>query len=266
MGSFDDEGAPWASVLTGEAGFIKSPTKRALLIETDPLPGDILHETLRVEARVGALGIEFDTRRRNRVNGRVRRLKPGCIGVAVEQSFGNCPQYITARRLTASMREAQPTSMHEMDIVEPAARALLEAADTIFIATSHSPETDGKQYGVDVSHRGGLPGFVKLTSHGQIVIPDYAGNSYFNTLGNIAADGRAGLLAIDFSSGDILQLTGDAEIDWRPEQVGTGQPYAQAIVITPRKMRLLARSFPFAAEFIDYSPLLTTEDLALSSD
>ena len=38
----------------------------------------------------------------------------------------------------------------------------------------------------------------------------------FNTLGNIAADGRTGLLVVDFGSGRMLQLTGRSEISWDP--------------------------------------------------
>ena len=44
--------------------------------------------------------------------------------------------------------------------------------------------------------------------------PDYRGNLMFNTLGNIAAHPHAGLLFIDYDSGDLLQLTGRAEIVW----------------------------------------------------
>ena len=43
-----------------------------------------------------------------------------------------------------------------------------------------------------MSHRGGLPGFVRITQHGDgptvLHIPDYRGNQFFNTLGNLAAE------------------------------------------------------------------------------
>ena len=53
-------------------------------------------------------------------------------------------------------------------------------------------------------------------SGGQSVItwPDFKGNSAFNTLGNIALNPVAGLLFIDFERGDILSLTGQAEVLW----------------------------------------------------
>jgi hypothetical protein len=67
---------------------------------------------------------------------------------------------------------------------------------------------------VDISHRGGPPGFVTLGSNGDLIVPDYRGNRYFNTLGNLLGDPRAALLFIDFERGDLLQLQGSVTIDW----------------------------------------------------
>jgi uncharacterized protein len=47
-----------------------------------------------------------------------------------------------------------------------------------------------------------------------LLVPDYSGNRMFMTLGNLQVDGRAGLLFIDFERGDLLTLTGRAEIVW----------------------------------------------------
>jgi hypothetical protein len=45
-------------------------------------------------------------------------------------------------------------------------------------------------------------------------IPDFRGNNAFNTLGNIAVEPRTGLLFVDFATGGLLSLTGEAEIVW----------------------------------------------------
>ena len=103
-----------------------------------------------------------------------------------------------ASRATERTGEALPADL----------RALVAAADTFFVASAH-PER-----GVDASHRGGNPGFVKVLDGGALEIPDYAGNSMFNTLGNFAVDARAGLLFIDFEKAASLQLIGDVEILW----------------------------------------------------
>jgi hypothetical protein len=62
-----------------------------------------------------------------------------------------------------------------------------------------------------------------------VLIPDYAGNMMFNTLGNVAADGRAGLLLVDFATGRTLQMTGTATIYWDAEMVAEF-PNAQRVL------------------------------------
>ena len=60
-----------------------------------------------------------------------------------------------------------------------------------------------------------------MASDGSLSWPDYPGNTMFQTLGNIEAGGRAGLLFLDFETGSTLQLTGRAEIVWEPERAVT---------------------------------------------
>ncbi|HKY46193.1 MAG TPA: pyridoxamine 5'-phosphate oxidase family protein [Pyrinomonadaceae bacterium] len=64
---------------------------------------------------------------------------------------------------------------------------------------------------MDVSRRGGETGFVRIDGS-RLTIPDFAGNRFFNTLGNLLLNPRAGLLFIDFNSGDLLLLSGRIEI------------------------------------------------------
>jgi hypothetical protein len=91
------------------------------------------------------------------------------------------------------------------------ARELIEGADTFFVAT-RSSALAGAAGGADISHRGGRPGFARLQGD-TLLIPDFRGNGYFNTLGNILGEPRASLLFIDFVSGDVLQLQGLASFD-----------------------------------------------------
>src|SRR4029079_17246295 len=85
----------------------------------------------------------------------------------------------------------------------------IRAADTLFV-TSYVDVGAARQ--VDISHRGGPAGFVRIDAAGQLTIPDYAGNRFFNTLGNICVQPRVGLLFIDFVSGDLLQIVGIAQV------------------------------------------------------
>jgi hypothetical protein len=45
-----------------------------------------------------------------------------------------------------------------------------------------------------------------------LAIPDFAGNGFFNTLGNMLTNPRAGLVFVDDATGSLLQMTGRAEV------------------------------------------------------
>lgn len=212
-GSVDDAGQPWASVLAGPPGFVSAPAADRLQIAARPAAGDPLGEALVAGAPVGLLGIEPHTRRRNRANGRIATADDHGFGVQVMQSFGNCPKYIRARQAGFVADWPTPEPIRRTPGLEDADRRLIAAADTFFIASAHPAAVDSPDpaHGVDVSHRGGKPGFVRVDGD-TLTIPDLAGNAYFNTLGNLQLNARAGLLFIDFASGDLLWLAADTEI------------------------------------------------------
>ncbi len=218
VGSLDVQGRPWASVLAGRPGFIDSPDPRTHAIAARPATDDTLAAALAVDAPLGLLGIELETRRRNRMNGRVIAADARGFAVRVDQSFGNCPQYIQARAPAFVAQPAPHAPRAESATLSADAAALIGRADTFFIATAAPGARAGDPAaGVDVSHRGGKPGFVRVTQEdGRSVLtaPDFAGNAFFNTFGNIAANPRAGLTFIDFATGAVLRLTGAAEVVW----------------------------------------------------
>ncbi|MGK7910588.1 MAG: pyridoxamine 5'-phosphate oxidase family protein [Synechococcus sp.] len=213
-GTVDDAGNPWASILIGEPGFVSTPTDRTLHISAQPLYGDPLANHLSVGDDIGFLGIELHTRRRNRVNGTVNAISADGFEVQVGQTFGNCPKFIQARQFDIQVfdpTEVKP--VQTMTVLEDRDRDTIAAADTFFIATAFQDDSAGAAKGVDVSHRGGKPGFVRINGE-TLTIPDYAGNCHFNTFGNIEVNPRAGLLFVDFETGNLLYLTGSAEVVW----------------------------------------------------
>lgn len=201
----DATGWPVATILAGAPGFVASPDPRTLRIAAAADRDDPAAEWFKPGAQIGVLGIDLATRRRNRANGVIAAATTNALEVAVTQSFGNCPQYIHVRdvRAVAAGREA-PEQMERLD---PPAREAVATTDTLFVATSGGAE------GVDVSHRGGKPGFIRVDGD-TLTIPDFAGNRYFNTLGNLLLDPRAALLVPDFTSGDVLHIQGRTEIIW----------------------------------------------------
>jgi len=226
VGSVDAQGQPHASLLAGAPGFMHARDARTLAIDAPAHASDPLSRALRVGASIGLLGLEPHTRRRNRVNGVVSALDAHGFEVAVQQSFGNCPKYIQAREAHwVGAARADELRVVRGDRLDAAALALVRSTDTYFIASSVPPRQIGADsaHGVDVSHRGGKPGFVRVDRGADgvdtLVVPDFVGNNLFNTLGNLSLNPRAGLLFVDFDGGGLLQLSVDTEILWQGRDV-----------------------------------------------
>jgi uncharacterized protein len=210
VGSVDEQQRPWASMLAGLPGFIATQDAQHLRVDAWPAHDDPLHAQLHVGAALGLLGIEPQTRRRNRMNGTVVAVDPQGFELRVNQSFGNCPQYIQARTPQwVGEPVAARTVQREGPRLSATAAGLVARADTLFIASGAPGQ------GADVSHRGGKPGFVRVDEGAGgtvLTFPDFRGNFFFNTLGNITAHPKAGLLFVDHESGGVLQLTGRAAV------------------------------------------------------
>jgi hypothetical protein len=257
VGSVDGSGQPWASVLVGRPGFMRSPDPRTLRIDAVPLPGDQLGANLRAGVRLGMLGLEPHTRRRNRLNGEVAALDAGGFTLAVNQSFGNCPQYIQGRE-AVFVDDLGPLQVLESDRLGAAERELIEAADTLFIASSAAAPAGGADVpwaGADVSHRGGRPGFVRVEGD-TLVLPDFTGNSFYQTLGNLHLDPRAGLLFIDFASGDLLQLCCTASVVWEGPELKAFVGAERLVRMRVERVRRLVNSLPLRWSAPEYWPLI----------
>ncbi len=210
-GVLDRDGWPLATVLAAEPGFVTSPGPTALSVAALPSRDDPAFEALRSGSPIGLLGLEFETRRRNRANGRIETIGAEGFTVSVAQSFGNCAKYIQVRNRVQDGTEPAASPM-ESSGLDAQARALIAGADTLFIASVAAPGSEPG--GVDISHRGGRPGFVRIDGD-TLTIPDFTGNNYFNTFGNLLQQPRAALLFVDFQTGTLLQLQGEAEILWQ---------------------------------------------------
>ena len=217
VGLVDAQGQPWASVLAAEPGFVQSPTDTRLDIAALPSSQDPVQAALQPGAAIGLLGIEPHTRRRNRANGVVERVDGAGFSVGVTQSFGNCPKYIQPRKaefVPRARTEAAP--LERAGALDAEAMRFIAQADTFFIATAHPGAVAGdaaRSHGVDVSHRGGPAGFVRVHDDRTLSVPDFVGNFFFNTLGNLLLDPRAGLVFIDAARGDLLHLAVETRIE-----------------------------------------------------
>lgn len=209
--SVDEAGDVWPTLLEGRPGFVHSPHEREIIVGALPGRDDPAAAGMRANGTVGLLGIELHSRRRNRVNGLVGAVGRDSFSLMVRQSFGNCPQFIRRRDIvdaSGARNPARPQTV-TFDHLAPPVRAIIARADTFFVA-SYAERSGYRE--VDVSHRGGRRGFVRMDADGVLTIPDFAGNFFFNTLGNFLLNPRAGLLFVDFESGDLLQLAGTARV------------------------------------------------------
>lgn len=232
----DRDGWPWVSVLEGPPGFVRPADEHHLALAPAPCADDPLQALLQPGAPWGLLGIELHTRRRNRVNGQWVGTDQG-LALRVKHAYGNCPQYIhdwsamwADHGPAGAVLDVPNTSLPHLP---PALLAHIDRAPVAFVG-SYARTDQGIE--VDASHRGGRPGFIRRQGE-RLIIPDFSGNRFFNTLGNLLASGRAALVIPDFDSGDVLHLSGEAQlID--EAQAGARYPGAERYwCLTPRHAR-----------------------------
>lgn len=247
------DGELWAMFLAGPKGYARTDEEcKSLYLRLSDAMGMLAlvppFTEMREGDHLGVLFIELSTRRRLRVIGRVARFADAEIALAIEQAYPLCPKYIQRRQL-----ELREPGSATLDVRAGAALsadllAWISGADTFFVASCHP---DGS---ADASHRGGKPGFIQYRD-GVLRIPDYPGNSMFNTFGNFALNPRAGLSFVDFESNRQLQMTGDVRLDLdagasEGETGGTGRWWE----FTPRKWIVSPLNMSFGWKFVDESP------------
>lgn len=250
VGARDASGRPWASAIAGPPGFVDAPTPTRLTIDGARDPADpVVGTSLRTGDAIAVLGLESHTRRRNRANGVVAAMDREGLAIDVRESFGNCPKYIQARRAEYHATRIRSPRAQRSAGLDDDARALVRSADTFFIASAHP------RVGVDVSHRGGRPGFVGFDGD-VLVVPDFTGNFFFNTLGNLVVDARAGLLFVDYDRGDLLHVATTVEIVWDGPAVDAFAGAERLLRFTVQGVLRREAALPLAWSAAEPSPFL----------
>ena len=249
VGVVDEQGIPWATMLEGAPGFAHSPDPRTLQIDSQPAKNDPATAGLAQGASIGLLGIDFSTRRRNRMNGRIGTLDHDGFAVDVVHTFGNCPKYIQLRPVDAIARKPG-NDVERSDSLDAAAQTLIRNADTFFVASY--VDLHGER-SVDVSHRGGNTGFVRVEGN-VLTIPDFAGNLFFNTLGNLQANPVAGLLFVDFESGDVLQIAGRTSLILSGPHVAEFEGAQRLWTVTVEHVVRRPAALALRWQFAEFSP------------
>ena len=207
--TIDSELQVWVSLVTGTPGFVEVVNPYLISIDLNLVTSDtqdLLYSNISEQSPIGILFIEFSTRRRYRVNG-ISSINKQTIDINVEEAYPNCPKYIQQRIAHNEDVSIKPGSERTTGkYFNEQVKNMLLKADTLFIGSQ------SKEGRMDVSHRGGKPGFVELIDNENIRIPDYKGNSLFNTWGNLLQNVNSGLLFIDFEKRIVLQMTGKSEL------------------------------------------------------
>ena len=248
LSSMDGEGRVWASMRSGPPGFLHALDELTVEIGGYSHPDDPLLVNLAQPSPAGLLVMNLAARHRVRLNGQAHTTGDS-IRLTVNQVYGNCPQYIQAREIRGERGSSQNRASRP-ERLEERLRRWVESADTFFLATAHP------RSGLDASHRGGNPGFVRVENDNRLWFPDYPGNKMFNSLGNITSYPRAGLLFPDFESGAGLQLSGTASILWESPRLASFPGAQRLVTIDVERIIELPQATRLRFEFRGYSPHL----------
>lgn len=237
------------SALAGAAGFISVQGESTLEINTELLysnPDDVFWTNVEEVNKIGLLFIELSSRRRFRINGSARR-DGKILVVRAHQAYPNCPKYIQQRYVAPTQKPVYGGEVTSGERFTAQMREVIEAADTLFVGSS-SPGGD-----MDASHRGGPPGFVTIKDDQTLLIPDYPGNSMFNTLGNFYLNPAAGIIFIDFERHLNFQLSGSAEVVMIKDEARPGRTN-RCWIFRLRKWICSVNLSGFEWNFAGYSP------------
>ncbi|QEM03625.1 pyridoxamine 5'-phosphate oxidase [Mucilaginibacter rubeus] len=240
--SVDAEGGLWASVLSGSKGFISLSDYQHLTINLSLIlsdRSDIFWTNITEKSGIGLLCMDMVSRRRLRINGRISR-NGDLLVIRICQVYPVCPKYIQRRDLFYD--RVNPTN-NTGDLKD-----WLSRTDTIFVASADD------QGNADMSNRGGNIGFIQLKDERTLRIPDYPGNSMFNTLGNFHVNPPAGILLLDFTNGETIQLSGRAIVHVNEEagiETGGTERFWDFSIDQVLRGNSLTH---FTSRFIDFSP------------
>ncbi|WP_261717393.1 MSMEG_1061 family FMN-dependent PPOX-type flavoprotein [Streptomyces sp. FZ201] len=136
----------------------------------------------------------------------------------------------TPEQLHAFYPEPGPNALRkQMDRLTEQTRALIGCSSLVFVG---SADAEGR---ADVTPRGGPPGFVSVLDERTLAIPDATGNRRLDTLHNIVATGRVGLVFLIPGRPTTLRVNGRACVTAHPELLSrltpVGRPPVTAIVV-----------------------------------
>ena len=246
-------GNVWVTPLFGKDSDLSAVSENEIVISHSCLPvGDILN-SCPPGTPLSLLAIDLNQRKRLRINGvaksSIDRSETSLI-FDIREVSPNCPKYINQREIVFDSQGADPINAlairEERNSLSESDQAFVHAMDTLWIG-SYAPGV-----GADTNHRGGKPGFIRVTSPTTIEWPEYRGNGMFFTSGNLEVNDRAGVTLIDFDTGSLIQMTGCAEVDWQHD--GRYEGVTRVIKYQIENLVRINQATSHRWQRLDYSP------------
>lgn len=173
------------------------------------------------------------------------------LALEIDETLGNCPKYLN--RKSVWPHEASPRLVSTSLPLSDEAARLVGRSDIFFLSSRHGTQS------MDTNNRGGAPGFVRVLGNSaddgvSLVYPEYSGNRLFQTLGNLRADPAVGITFPDFETGDVLYLSGRAEILVGADAAAVLPHSGVAVKVTVEAARFVSDGLPFRGRLLDPSP------------
>lgn len=152
---------------------------------------------------IGMIGLNFEKAMRIRINGK-GHIKENKLYLSIDEIYSNCPKHIKKRVLQKETKSFDAKDIIKEKFLSKEVIKIISDIDTFFIATSH------KEKGLDVSHKGGNKGFLKVLTTNQLLFEDMPGNNLYNSIGNIYTNPNINIFFIDFKNNDTCHIKGTA--------------------------------------------------------
>lgn len=247
---FVENGQLWISILSGKEFIHCLSPNLLLLTPSNVATEDPLRDALSSAETIplASVGIIFSNRRRNKIYGRSlpqTRLFQDDIELCfhVTGYLGNCPKYINCRQLKKVNAHPRATNLSQLD---GDSIHLIENVDLFYIASVYED--------MDVNHRGGPPGFVRILDSTHFVYPEYSGNRLYQTLGNLKMDNRVGITFPDFEKGHLLMVTGIATILMGEESTKLVAGCKLSVIVEIQKAIYIKNGLGVTGTVTEFSP------------
>ncbi|KAI4940286.1 hypothetical protein J4E86_011091 [Alternaria arbusti] len=285
FGTLDAQHRPWTTLWGGEPGFSEPLGGGFIGARTlvdgkhDPVVQALVGENEKGEGKttqaedggklVAGLAIDLMTRKRVKTAGRMiagtikdvevevegsenREQTQLQLVTKIEQSLGNCPKYLNQYEIRPALLD--PELVSKGSSLSEEGKALISKSDMFFLSTSTEDD-------MDVNHRGGPPGFVRIISPTILAYPEYSGNRLYQSLGNLMLDPKIGLVFPDYETGDVVYITGTTEILAGTDASALLPGSNLAVTITISECRYVKTGLPFRGTKktpSPYNPLVRT--------